>query len=554
MTERGALVIPAHINVPNSGMLMGRTGPPLVAMVKDPNLHAVALTPSATCDNEQEQLLKGNKPYDRVHPLAIIHSDDIVHPNQLRTDGATTWFKVSSPRAESLKLAVRTPQTRVATSEPPHPPRSLLKNISWTGGFLDGVTIPISSDLTAIIGGRGTGKSTVVESLRYALGLEPLGKDASADSKAIIEKVLRSGTIVRVEVEAVSPSPHRYTIERVVPKAPVVLDSSGTPTSQRALDVAGLVEVFGQHELAELASNPKSVADMLRRFTGSSGAAEDLIETQRSLAENRAQIQAAEEARAKLKDELADIPRLSEQVEQYEQTDVALRSADMKRLTQEDAVFTEGIRRTREASLAVIEFSNPRLTTALASEFERLEDSPQIETLNRVHSATLGLAAELRHLAAQAAGAVSAAELEIEAAKASWDASVKDEREGHDEVLRQLHEEGLEPDKYLDTTKALSKLKAKEPQLDSNTTTLRGLLDQRTRLLTDLATNERQQVKKLHEAVRAANNAASGVVIVLPIAAQIAATSRTCSTHTSLDIVRRFTRLLIHSSSQQRHL
>lgn len=519
MTARGALVIPAHVNVPNSGMLTGRSGPPLVAMVKDTNLHAIAVTPSKPDGTDQAPITAGTKPYDRKHPLAVIHADDIVHPDQLKTDGATSWFKVSNCKMESLKLAVRTPETRVATSDPTGPPRAMLKEISWTGGFLDGVTIPISSDLTTLIGGRGTGKSTVIESLRYVLGLEPIGKEAAADHKSVVEKVLRSGTVVKVEVEVVSPSPRRFTIERIVPDPPIVRDAAGTATSQQPVDVAGLVEVFGQHELAELASSPENVAEMLHRFAGTGGNTDAHNDVLAKLADNREQLKRGEEARTKLKDELADIPRLEEQVKQFKETDVAKRLSDLQRLSRDESVFVEGSQRTAHAVSAVDSIADPELSAALAADYEGLDDSPRKQTLERVATATTELAAKLKDLSDQASAAVGVAQTEIAAAKADWDSVVTQLREGHAEVLRKLHEEGLEPDKYLDTTKALDDLKAKEPRLAGLEENLKSLIRARDRFLGELSEHERQQVEQLHDAVRSANEAAGGVVVVRPIPA-----------------------------------
>jgi hypothetical protein len=148
-----------------------------------------------------------------------------------------------------------------------------------------------------------------------------------------------------------------------------------------------------------------------------------------------------------------------------------------------------------------------------------VDDSPQKLTLQRVTSATLGLASKLKQIAEAATAAIAAAEADIGAAKADWHATVEDERDGHAEVLRKLHEEGLEPDKYLDTSKALDDLKAKEPRLASYDETLKTLLSERDKLLGQLAEHERKQAEKLHDAVRAANAATDGVVVVRPIAA-----------------------------------
>jgi len=123
MADRGSLVVPAHVNVPNAGMLMGRSGQPLVNMVTDPRLHAIAVMPSVDEGFDQAAIVAGRRPYDRPHPLAVIHADDVSKPDTLDTEGAATWFKVSFTRLESLKLAVRTPTTRVALEDPAATPR-----------------------------------------------------------------------------------------------------------------------------------------------------------------------------------------------------------------------------------------------------------------------------------------------------------------------------------------------------------------------------------------------------------------------------------------------
>ncbi len=519
MTAKGALVLPAHVNVPSSGLLTGRVGPPLVEMIKNPNLHAIAVSPGRPHGTDQGKIATGKKPYDRKHPLAVIHADDVVHPDQLRDEGSTTWFKVSGSRLESLKLAVRTPETRVALSDPKGTPRATLRQISWVGGFLEGVTLPLSSDLTALIGGRGTGKSTAIESLRYALGLVPIGEDAKRDHKAIVEKVLRSGTVVRVEVETVSPAPHRYTIERIVPNPPVVKDAGGTATNLRPEDVAGSVEIFGQHELAELASNPKQVAEMLRRFAGGTGMDPEYQEVKQELADNRMQMQRVEDSVAALQSELAEIPRLEEQVNQYKATDIATRLQDLQALTKEESVFTEGEQRVGDAANALKALSDSQIEASLLATYEGIEDSPRAEQLEKVSAATAELAASLKLLAEGADAAIKKAESAIREAKGAWETGVSDKRNGHAEVLRKLHDEGLEPDKYLDTSRTLDDLTAKQPRLAGQIEALKKLQSERDRLLGRLGDQELKQVEALHQAVHAANEATGGVVVVRPIPA-----------------------------------
>ena len=57
--------------------------------------------------------------------------------------------------------------------------------MAWeTEGFPPGCRIHFNENLNVLIGGRGSGKSTVIESLRYVLGLEPVGDDAKTFTRA----------------------------------------------------------------------------------------------------------------------------------------------------------------------------------------------------------------------------------------------------------------------------------------------------------------------------------------------------------------------------------
>lgn len=519
MTAQGALVIPAHVNIANSGLLTGRGGQPLITKIKHPDLHAIGVTPSQPDGVDQAAIVAGTKPYDRPHPLAVIYSDDVTKPAAFASIGASSWFKVSRLAVESLKLAVRTPATRVSLVGPASDARPTLREISWTGGFLDGVTIPLSSDLTALIGGRGTGKSTAIESLRFVLGLTPIGAEAKKDHEAIIRGVLKAGTVVRLVVETTAPMLRRFTIERSVNNLPVVKDEGGSVINLQPMDVIQNVEIFGQHELAELTNDSSKVASMLQRFQGNGHLSEAHLENLAQLAANRDSLARAEKDRADLEEELADIPRLEEQVRHYTDTDVPMRLAEVTRLTHDEAVFTEASNRVTAVQTSLTALTDPQLVTKLEARFEGIEDSPEADLLTRAQAASTSLAAKLAELATQARNAIDGAMSEIAAARTEWTSNVREQREEHDEVLRKLVEEGLEPNKYLDTNKALEALKAKESRRTGLATNIRTLQSERATLLRTLDAHENDRARELTEAVRAANSATGGVVIVKPVPA-----------------------------------
>lgn len=517
VTERGALVIPAHVNASPSGLLARESGQPLQRMVKHPRVNALGISPDMPDAKDQESVLANRKPFDRQHPLAVVHADDVMGPDDLARRGASSWFKVSTERLESLMLAVRTPATRVSVDDPAGMPRALIRGLSWTGGFLDEVTIPLSEELTAFIGGPGTGKSTAIESLRYALGIEPIGAAALADHRAIIKDVLKTGTIVKVTVETAQPTPHTYTIERLVNDVPIVRDASGSATNLKPEDIVPRVEIFGQHELAELANDPARVATMLHRFTGSDGPDPDHENTLALLADNRAQLAKKEAAKEALENELADIPRLEEQIKQYDTTDVPGKLAAQQRLELDQAVLREAADRIGETRTTLADLTNPQLGADLTADYENVDDSPQQELLNRATAATTELATKLADIRAEVCAALETAKQAVATVQAAWTAAVRQQREEYNTVLRTLHEQGMQPDKYVDTKRALEALKAKVPRRTKLDQEIAGLKKTRSELLCNLRDHENQQTEKLHDAIRAANAVTDGVVVVQPV-------------------------------------
>lgn len=520
MTAAGALPIPAHVNASPAGLLTTRSGQPLATMIRHKDLHAIGVSPGREPAKDQEAVVTGDGIFERAHPLAVIYADDVMGPRQLRERGSSTWFKVSSLSLENLKLAVRTPETRVSLDDPRSEPRSLIKCVSWEGGYLDGVTVPISEDLTALIGGRGAGKSTVIESIRYALDIQPISAQMIKEHKAIVDQVLKAGTIVRVEVESISPVVKKYIIQRQVPEAPVVLDSAGVRTNLTPVDAIGAVEVFGQHELAELSGDSDSIAKLIMRFDGSVGEDPTLEYVRDQLRVNRQELRRAEETKAKLEDDQTQADRLEEQLDRYSDTDVPGKLSGHNRILQDHAVFNEGMSRVKEVRSSLDRYLKSASLTGLAAAIDNIDGAPQVERLSRVRAVLKGLHQELEELGEQALTAIKTAEAEISAVQEEWEEATRLEKESYGEVVRELAEGGFNPGNYIETKKKLEDLKAAKPRLHESVKEIMALLKARSDMLDELRDLEAAATERLHEAIRSANNATCGVVVVKPVPAK----------------------------------
>ncbi|HYN36121.1 MAG TPA: AAA family ATPase [Actinomycetota bacterium] len=124
----------------------------------------------------------------------------------------STWIKWATPTAEALRQACLAQESRVS-QERPRLPAVAVGSISVSNSsFLGPIDLELNPQYNALIGGRGTGKSTILEYLRWALCDQPPGltdddtPNYQARRARLIEQTLKpvNGTVqVRFEVNGV---------------------------------------------------------------------------------------------------------------------------------------------------------------------------------------------------------------------------------------------------------------------------------------------------------------------------------------------------------------
>src|SRR5699024_6786400 len=106
--------------------------------------------------------------YKRDKEMAFINAKDVCKPDDLLIPESMCLIKMSNPSLNSLKIAFLDAKSRVRlTSDLNENYYTFIENIKVFGGYLDNLDINISSHLNTVIGGRGTGKSTLLELIRY---------------------------------------------------------------------------------------------------------------------------------------------------------------------------------------------------------------------------------------------------------------------------------------------------------------------------------------------------------------------------------------------------
>ncbi len=370
-----------------------------------------------------------------------------------------TWLKLSVLDLSAIRLALHDPATRVTVDGVPEPHHARLHRIEVEGsGFLGKLTIGWNADLNAIIGGRGAGKSAVIETLRYVL-------DSSAYSEAayredLVRHALGSGGKASVLLERPSgEGSRRYRVERVLGEQPRVYDDE----SHQRIDVpptdlfgpGGPPAIFGQREIYAVSGNEEYRLRLLDDLIGEEAErkAAAVRESAESLRDNARKVLDIARKLGKRDEIMQRQKTIDHEVSVYEREGVAdkLRVAtDLKSDGQHLKAASEAVIRARlglTETFATIEASIGRtregLGKAKSSEKKILEEAAAL--VDRVASRLASLRTHSTELFIVATDGFRGID-------ARWREALQPLEAELNRVKQQLHNEILDPDRLLELT------------------------------------------------------------------------------------------------------
>ena len=117
-----------------------------------------------------------NKVHDWMgYDLAFVEGSDPKSINDIG-QGEKTFIKIGAASYSAVKYALTDYQNRIFENFP-QIAHGYIKEMKFNGGKLDKQVFSPSHELNTLIGIRGSGKSSVIEVLRYALNKEPAQDD-----------------------------------------------------------------------------------------------------------------------------------------------------------------------------------------------------------------------------------------------------------------------------------------------------------------------------------------------------------------------------------------
>ena len=456
--DQGGITIAAHVTSAN-GLLKDFHGQARINAWRNKNLLAIQI-PGTVDELPQNmcQIVENKDPeYRRDHPvredlaIAVLNAKDIVQPEDLDNPSATCWFKMSEISVEGLRQAFLDPGSRIRLNrQEDEQEHAELVAMTWEGGFLDGAAVHFNQNLNVLLGGRGAGKSTIIESVRYVLGLEPIGEDAHKAHQGIVRQVLRSGTKISLLARCIRPAPHEYTIERTLPNPPVVRDRNGEISNLLPEEVLPRIEVYGQHEISELTNSPDKLTQLLNRFVEHDrGLDEQKGELHRDLEKNRRSIVDAREELKQIEERLTNLPALEETLERYKQAGLEERLQERSLLVREERVLESIPERLRtfDECLELLRQELP-IDRAFLSE-RALSDLPGKAILAGANEILEQLSCDMEQIANGLEKGLRRANEGITGIRKPWNDRKKAVQEAYERILRDLKQSAVDGAEFI---------------------------------------------------------------------------------------------------------
>lgn len=514
----GGFVYAAHCTQ-DSGLLKNR----LNHIWKHPKLRAAQIPGSIDDltgiegDFYRKVFLNKDDSYRRERLVAAINAKDVAKPDDFDQPSATCFIKMTRPTFAAFKVAFLDPGSRVRlNSQQAQSPIGKVVRMTVAGGYLDGVRVDFSDHLNTVIGGRGTGKSTLLECLRFALDLPPKGKQAQKLHQEIIKENL-GRSVGRVELTVVSSAQNgkQYTISRRYGEPPMVRDMDGNVSTLLPCDLLPGIDIYGQNEIYELAQDETSRVQLLDRFLPQDGEYETRsADVHRRLKDNQQMLTKSLTDLDELNAQVERLPKLEEQLRGFDELGIKERLAKTSLLAREREISkaaTDGVQSFRDA-LSDLRDGLPDLDFINDEALEGVPDAAQLlamrATLDALKQGFTDHLTAMQALLDDRAG-------QFATQYGEWQQAIQEHDSELERALRSLpatagksgQEVGAAYQKLMGEIERIKPMRSRVTTHESQRDTLR---QERRNLLADLSDLRGQRIQALQKAAKRLNKRLEG--------------------------------------------
>ena len=494
IVEHGGIAIPAHVDKEKGLFKIDSNS--LKQALDNPHIHAMEL-----CDSESE---KPQLYSDKKLQWAEVSGSD-THSFKSKKFGDFTWIKMDSPSIEGLKLALMDGKVSVNRNMLARPNRHaeyIIEELAVSNakymGQPEALNCQFSPFLNTLIGGRGTGKSTLLEFMRFTLRRN---KELPASLQQESDKYFQvGGENLLTEDSELSlvyrkgESRYRLNWSAQADTPSLEVDNNGWEAEEGEIASLFPVYIYSQKQIFELAKEPQALIDIIDKdaSVGYENLKQQQIESiNRFKAIEKKIVDLTEKVdqKNKLQGSANDLVRQIKQIEQSGHKNVL----QNYRKRQQQLTTIKNIEDDWQQMVDhLIETQRTMFSVKFdASNFDGQNDI--LSAINRPNKQWDEINKKLSILTQEAKSAVANWMEEKQAA--SWMQKIKTEMSRYQQLQTQLEQQGINPEKYPALLQQQAVINKQLNNIKNYSTQIETLTAEKLELFTKIESNRKLLTK-----------------------------------------------------------
>lgn len=367
----------------------------------------------------------------------------------------------------------------------------MIRKITIQNGFLGGLDLELTPNLNALIGGRGTGKSSLLEILRHAFDIEAKSDANREQATRILSHAFPARAQVSVEFCLADGGPYR--VERTGQEPPTVYRAGeDRPVNVPPGELLPL-QVYGQKEIYEISKRPDFQLRLLDNYIaeGLNGLKSEEKDILRQMRENAAATLRLEEDIESAQDWLSRLGGIQEELRRMENRGFVDRIKRKQLFDQEHRLIDQAQSQVQELQKALIQFAGQHRLTTTALE-NTPDNLPNRDFLQQLAQTMQHIQRDLDARFEALNKAVTEEWQKTDAGSQAWQSAYQAQEAAHRELLREFQGAG-DADRYLQLQRRKAELEERQRQVSGQQAQVQLLRQSRQTLLARLRTVRRKK-------------------------------------------------------------
>jgi len=470
--ECEGIVIGAH-TYSNKGIINGMKGLQRKEIIQNKNLSAIEVN-----DIENIKYFDGNdSQYKRL--LACIKSSDAHSLEEIGKD--FTLIKMGKPTLEGLRQAFCDPESRIRFDSSQIHSHPLIVGMYIEGGFLDGEVFHFNENMNTIIGGKGTGKTTAIELIRFALYSKHKNIKLKDEFEEMVCNILDEGCVYLL---INTKDQQQYIISRMIGEEPKIYREDG---SQLEINIDNFYEFFdlecySQGELICIAKDSKNQLNMIDKYIDFKNYKDEEKTIINKLINNAESIIKNNEAIEDLQNKTERLPSIKEKIRIIEKKGLKEHSEIQKKWEYEKNILNTVVNNINNK---IKELKEAQAFSIDLSDFEK-DKIFNNKIMDKFEEYCSNIKKDLADEKGEIIRQLGKTLTEIEKKKLDWQKEYDDQYKKFKEITEGLKSQGIDIDNYLELEQEKNKLIECEKEIYKKKKENKKLLQDRIKLLSDL--------------------------------------------------------------------